>query len=141
LRPIALLHSQLTPTKGFFRNLLDKEDSMNDEIHEFCRKAIVLGSRGIEELAVTAERTETGRTYEPESLRRAEACLATALDMVRLAKALVGGEWRVSTRETLPTHEQRPLWRLAEVEAAKRVYDELQLEQRGPESAVCALRA
>ena len=114
---------------------------MNDEIHEFCRKAIALGSRGIEELAVTAGRTETGGTYDPESLRRAEACLATALDMVRLAKTVVGGERRVSTRETLPTHQQRPLWRLAEVEAAKRVYDELQLEQRGLESAVCALRA
>jgi hypothetical protein len=106
---------------------------MNDEIHEFCRKAIVLGFRGIEELTVTAGRTETGGTYDPESLRRAEACLATALDMVRLAKALVGGERRVSTRETLPTDQQRPLRRLAEVEAAKRVYDELQLEQRGRE--------
>ena len=70
---------------------------MNEEI----RKAIVLGFRGIEELAVTAGRRETRGTYDPESLRRAEACLATALDKVRLAKALVGDERRGSARETL----------------------------------------
>ena len=70
---------------------------MNEEI----REAIVLGFRGIEELAVTAGRRETRGTYDAESLRRAEACLATALDKVRLAKALVGDERRGSARETL----------------------------------------
>ena len=74
---------------------------MNAEIHEFRRKAIVLGFRGIEELAVTAGRRETRGTYDPEPLRRAEACLATALDNVRLATALVGTERRNFARETL----------------------------------------
>jgi HD-like signal output (HDOD) protein len=58
---------------------------MNEEIHE----AIVLGFRGIEELAVAAARRETGGTYDPESLSRAETFLATALDKARLAKAMV----------------------------------------------------
>jgi hypothetical protein len=74
---------------------------MTAEIHEFYRGAIVLGFRGIEELAVTAGRRETCGTYDPEALRRAEACLATALDKVRLAKALVGNERKGPTRETL----------------------------------------
>jgi len=34
--------------------------------------------------AVHAGRRETRGTYDPESLRRAEACLETALDKVRL---------------------------------------------------------
>jgi hypothetical protein len=70
---------------------------MSEEI----RNAIVLGFRGIEELAMAAGRRETRGTYDSESLRRAEACLATALDKVRLAKALVGDERRGSARETL----------------------------------------
>jgi hypothetical protein len=70
---------------------------MNEEI----RKAIVLGFRGIEELAMTAGRRETRGAYDPDSLRRAEACLETALDKVRLAKALFGDERRGSARETL----------------------------------------
>jgi hypothetical protein len=74
----------------------DKKDSMNEEI---CKAMI--GFRGIEELAVTAGREEPSGTYDPESLRRAEACLETALDKVRLAKALVGNERRDSARETL----------------------------------------
>jgi hypothetical protein len=70
---------------------------MNEEI----REAIALGFRGIEELAVTAGRRETRGTYDPESLRRAEACLETALDKVRLAKVLFGDERQDSPRETL----------------------------------------
>ncbi len=88
---------------------------MNAEIHEFCRKAIVLGFRGIEELAVTAGQRETRGTYDPESLRRAEACLATALDKVRLAKTLVGNERRGSARETLAA--KAPVYRLEVTEA------------------------
>ena len=64
-----------------------RAESVSDEE---IREAIVLGFRGIEELAVTAGRKETRGTYDPESLRRAEACLETALDKVRLAKALFG---------------------------------------------------
>ena len=74
---------------------------MNEEI----RKAIVLGFRGIEELAMTAGRRETRGTYDPESLRRAEACLVKALDEVRLAKALVADERTVSARETVAAHQ------------------------------------
>jgi hypothetical protein len=74
---------------------------MNAEIHEFCPGAIVPGFRGIEELAVTAGRRETSGTHDPETLRRAEACLATALDKARLAQALVDNERRDSARETL----------------------------------------
>ena len=61
---------------------------MNEEI----RKAIVLGFRGIEELAMTAGRRETRGTYDPDSLRRAEACLETALDKVRLVQSPVTSE-------------------------------------------------
>ena len=88
---------------------------MNAEIHEFCRKAIALGFRGIEELAVTAGRKETRGTYDPESLRRAEACLETALDKVRLAKALFGEERRGSALETLAA--KAPVHHLAATEA------------------------
>jgi hypothetical protein len=70
---------------------------MNEEI----REAIVLGFRGIEELAAIAGRRETRGSYEPESLKKAEACLATALDKLRLAKALVGDEQGVSASETV----------------------------------------
>ncbi len=69
---------------------------MNEEI----RKAIVLAFRGIEELAATAGRREIRGIYDPESLRRAEECLATALDNVWLAKALVGDERRASAHDT-----------------------------------------
>lgn len=51
--------------------------------------------------AVHAGRRETRGTYAPESLRRAEACLETALDKVRLAKVLFGDERQDSPRETL----------------------------------------
>ena len=68
---------------------------------EEIREAIVLGFRGIEELAAIAGRREILGSYEPESLKKAEACLATALDKVRLAKALVGDEQWVSASETL----------------------------------------